>query len=60
MFPFFFNACCSPESWSDKVYKERKLNFLKMIRDSLEARLAAVNAAIVTIESQLGKEESTS
>ena len=60
MFPFFFNACCGSEPWSDQVYKERKLKFLKMIRDSLETRLAAVNAAIMTIESQLGQDESTS
>ena len=60
MFPFWGNPCWGPEPWSDRADKERKLKFLKMIRDSLEARLAGLNAAIATIERQLGQEESTS
>ena len=57
VFPFWSNPCCFPEPWSDKAYKERKLQFLKMMRDSLEARLAGLNAAIATIERQITQEE---
>jgi len=62
MFPFFeipFSGC-SKEPWSDKVHKERKLQFLKFLRDGLETRLAALNAAIATIERQLSQEDSLS
>ncbi len=60
MFPFWGNPCWGPEPWSDKAYKERKLKYLKMMRDNLEARLAGLSAAIATIESQLGQEEKAS
>ncbi|WP_013323138.1 hypothetical protein [Gloeothece verrucosa] len=57
MFPFFGNPCCTNESISRKTYQERKLKFLKGIRDDLEARLAGLNASIETIERQLSQEE---
>ena len=42
---------------SSKSYREQQLNFLKWVKDSLETRLAAVNAAIASIESQLNRDE---
>ena len=45
MFPFWGNAYCGTEPVSQKTYKERKLKFLKGMRDDLETRLAGVNAA---------------
>ncbi|EAZ88638.1 hypothetical protein [Crocosphaera chwakensis] len=55
-FPFWGNPCCGYETTSDKEYKERKLKFLKMMRDSLETRLAGVDAAIETIERQISQD----
>ena len=56
MFPFFAsfdnNQKCSP-----KAHKERKLKFLKWVRDDLETRLAGVNAAISTLENQMSRDE---
>ena len=45
-FPF----CAEP--FSPEVARRRKLEWLKMMRDSMEARLAALNAAIETMERQ--------
>ncbi|MBE9262951.1 hypothetical protein IQ224_12430 [Microcystis sp. LEGE 00066] len=58
MFPFFFNTCGSNScgSTSRQEYQERKLTFLKWMRDDLETRLAGLNAAIETIERQIGRE----
>jgi hypothetical protein len=42
---------------SRQSYQERKLKFLRWMRDDLETRLAGVNAAIETIERQLTQEE---
>ena len=53
MFPFFFNTCGST---SRQEYQERKLKFLKWMRDDLETRLAGLNAAIETIERQMSRE----
>ena len=52
MFPFWGYPFCHVDKDSIAVHQERKLHFLKMIRDSLEARIAAMNAAIETIERQ--------
>lgn len=60
MFPFWGNPCCFPEPWSAQAHQERKLQFLKMMRDSLETRLAGLNAAIATIERQIAQQESGS
>ncbi len=55
MFPFFGSSCCGgPTSRED--YQARKLKFLKWMRDDLETRLAGLNAAIETIERQMGRE----
>ena len=51
--PMFFPFCCSPHKPSREEYQQHKLNFLKTVRDSLETRLAAVNAAIETTERQV-------
>ncbi len=59
MFPFWGNPCWSHEPSSRRTYQERKLKFLKWIRDDLEARLAGLNAAIETIERQLSQEEAS-
>ncbi|MCG8366622.1 MAG: hypothetical protein MJA27_25225 [Pseudanabaenales cyanobacterium] len=58
----FFSWCggnpfCSPDSTSSKSYRKRQLDFLKWVKDSLETRLAAVNAAIESIENQLNRDE---
>ena len=51
----FFPFCCSPQKPSRKDYQNHKLNILKTVRDSLETRLAAVNAAIETTERQVAQ-----
>ncbi|MBV9389088.1 MAG: hypothetical protein JOZ78_21940 [Chroococcidiopsidaceae cyanobacterium CP_BM_ER_R8_30] len=57
MFPFWGNACWGAEPSSHKTYQERKLKFLRWMRDDLETRLAGLNAAIDTIERQLNRED---
>lgn len=52
MFPFWGNTCWGAEPISRKTYQDRRLQFLKWVRDDLETRLAGVNAAIDTIERQ--------
>jgi hypothetical protein len=59
MFPFWDNLCCSNEPSSRRTYQERKLKFLKGMRDDLEARVAGLNAAIETIERQLSRDDSS-
>jgi uncharacterized small protein (DUF1192 family) len=48
MFPF---SCCM-DAATRQHYRKAHLEFLKMSRDGLEARLAALNAAISTLEQQ--------
>ena len=36
-------------------YQKRKLEFLNYIRDSLERRLAAIDASITTLEKQIAR-----
>jgi hypothetical protein len=57
MFPFFGPGCCSSDANSRREYQERKLKFFKWFRDDLETRLAALNAAIATLERQMGQEQ---
>lgn len=59
MFPFWGNTCWTGEPMSRKAYQERKLHFLKWMRDDLETRLAGLNAAIDTIERQISQETDT-
>ena len=53
MFPF----CCKPStchpSETRDNYRQYQLDFLRMVQDHLEAGLAAVSAAISTIEAQV-------
>ncbi|RMF23385.1 MAG: hypothetical protein D6756_08870 [Cyanobacteria bacterium J083] len=61
MFFPLYKFCCSSESHgsSGLSWKQRRLKFLKSMRDELETRLAAINAAIETIERQTSQEEVT-
>jgi hypothetical protein len=60
MFPFYFwnNSCYSGDT-SRKARLERKLSFLKTMRDDIETRLAGLNAAITNVEQQLNQEDTT-
>lgn len=53
MFPFWTNSCYDHKTFSTKASKERKLKFLKWVRDDLETRLSGVDAAISTLERQI-------
>lgn len=57
MFFSWCQSCFNPESNSASSWKQRRLKFLKSMRDDLETRLAAINAAIETIERQSSQEE---
>ena len=59
MFPFWTYSCGNSQNDYPKAHKERKLKFMKWIRDDLETRLAGLNAAISTLESQLDREEAS-
>ena len=62
MFPFFSwynNSCYGGEPISRKTYLERKLKFLKAMRDDLETKLAGLNAAITNVEQQVSRENTT-
>lgn len=48
MFPF----ACFMDAVSRQNCRKAQLDFLKLSRDGLETRLAAVNAAIATLEQQ--------
>lgn len=47
-----FFSCFFPDQAARENHRAKKLEMLKAMRDSLEARLAALNAAIETIERQ--------
>ena len=49
------SGCLTPNANSRRQYQEYKLEMMKAFRDSLEARLAGLNAAIATVEQQLGQ-----
>ncbi|MEB3209798.1 MAG: hypothetical protein VKL39_00520 [Leptolyngbyaceae bacterium] len=57
-FPWCQPMGCSHQTPQD--YREQRLRFLRWVKDSLETRLAAVNAAIETIESQQQRDTETS
>jgi len=62
MFPPF--GCCSADH-SDaesrrRSYQERKLRMLTFWRDGVERQLAAVSAAISTLEQQMHRDASSS
>lgn len=49
----FFPFCCAPSPEARRQQQQFKLEMMKAFRDSLETRLAAINAAINTVEQQL-------
>ncbi len=57
MFFPWYKSYCNPESKATSTWRQRRLKFLKSMRDDLETRLAAINAAIDTIERQNRQEE---
>lgn len=60
MFPFWMKSCCGFDDKSFQHMRKGQLQVLKMIRDNLECRLSAINAAIDTMENQVNAEDSTS
>ncbi|MCX7596629.1 MAG: hypothetical protein N2235_23355 [Fischerella sp.] len=61
MFPFkfWYSSYCGEEPVSRKTRLQRKLRFLKTMRDDLETKLAGLNAAISNVEQQLSQEDVT-
>jgi len=53
MFTFWGNNCYGNEPISRRTRLERKLRFLKWMRDDLETKLAGINGAISNVEQQL-------
>jgi hypothetical protein len=49
----FFPFCCAPSPEARRQHQQFKLDMMKAFRDSLETRLAAINAAISTVEQQM-------
>jgi hypothetical protein len=49
----FFPFCCAPSPEARRQQQQFKLDMMKAFRDSLETRLAAINAAISTVEQQM-------
>jgi hypothetical protein len=52
MFPFMMGGCCQLNGNSRQQFRQTQLEFLRFVRDGLETRLSAVNAAISTLERQ--------
>ncbi|MBW4461120.1 MAG: hypothetical protein KME47_12910 [Nodosilinea sp. WJT8-NPBG4] len=52
----FLPFCAPPSAESRRHYQRYKLEMMKSWRDSLETRLAALNAAISTVEQQISQE----
>ena len=52
----FFPFCCPPSPEVRRQQQQFKLDMMKAFRDSLETRLAAINAAINTVEQQIRQE----
>jgi hypothetical protein len=49
----FFPFCCTPSPEARRQHQQFKLDMMKAFRDSLETRLAAINAAIGSVEQQM-------
>jgi hypothetical protein len=47
-----FLSCFFPDDETRNQFRAQKISMLKAMRDSLESRLAALNAAIETLERQ--------
>lgn len=52
-----FLGCADPDAMHKmrRLHQERKLQTLSFWRDGLERQLAAINAAISTLERQMGR-----
>jgi hypothetical protein len=57
MFSAWMKPCCGKDqcTWDD--IRSAQLDFLKWVRDNLKVRLAAVEAAISTMEEQRSESE---
>lgn len=55
--PCFGASCCDPAT-SRRQHQERKLRMLTYWRDGVERQLAAVSAAISTLEKQMDRDGS--
>ncbi|NJN29339.1 MAG: hypothetical protein HC824_01845 [Synechococcales cyanobacterium RM1_1_8] len=56
MFPFPFCTNASSPQDAYRQHQAHKLAFMKAMRNGLETRLAALNAAIASMESQQNSE----
>lgn len=54
--PFACCGCAEPGSDVRRRHQERKLRMLTFWRDGIERQLAAVNAAISTLEQQMRRD----
>lgn len=52
-----FLSCFFPDAEARNAYRAKKLEMMKAMRDSMETQLAALNAAIATLERQQGTAE---
>ncbi|WP_197064765.1 hypothetical protein [Leptolyngbya sp. KIOST-1] len=52
----FLPFCVPPSAESRRQYQRYKLEMMKSWRDALETRLAALNAAISTVEQQISQD----
>ncbi|MEA5441054.1 sigma factor SigF [Cyanobium gracile] len=54
-----FGICSGSESGTDALrrYQERKLRMMSFWRDGIERQLAALNAAITTLEQQMHRDQ---
>ena len=55
--PFFCQPSCESSSWSSH-HQQLKLEMLRFWRDGLERQLAAVTAAMTTLEGQIQRDHS--
>ena len=55
--PFFCQPSCESSSWR-RHHQQRKLEMLRSWRDGLERQIAAVTAAMTTLEGQIQRDQS--
>ena len=55
--PFFCQPSCESSSWRSH-HQQRKLEMLRFCRDGLERQLAAITAAMTTLEGQIQRDHS--
>jgi hypothetical protein len=60
--PLPFLGCCSPDGSATgrRSHQERKLRLLQHWRDGVERQLAALNAAISTLQQQMERDSAGS